>query len=309
MATFAYVHDHTSAAATDQSPFSKKTFNAAGYAALRPSYPQKLYDLILKYHQGPKEQCLDLGCGHGIVARQFGRNFTKFLGTDPSEGMIEQARKLTPKSEYPFAEFKVGFAEDDVPIPSGGVDMVTAAQACHWFDQSRIYALLRDKVRQGGTLAFWGYKDHAFVDWPKSSAILDHWTYAQDEDKLGLYWPKGRDILHDQLRQIQPPKSNWEDIQRIEYEPGKNGKATGEGTILMHKRIKVGECKMYMRTWSSFHGWQEAHEGQVARYKGGEGDVVDQLFDVMAKEDEVMADDENELEIEWGSALILARRR
>ncbi|GAM88296.1 hypothetical protein ANO11243_063290 [Dothideomycetidae sp. 11243] len=289
--------------------FAKKSFNAASYAAARPTYPSKLYEIILKYHRGPKEQCLDLGCGHGVVARQFGSNFSKFLGTDPSEGMIEQARKLTPKTEYPFADFRAGFAEDDVPLPSGSIDMVTAAQACHWFDQSRLFPLLRDKVRQGGTLAFWGYKDHAFVDYPKSTAILDSYTYGDDKDTMGPYWPKGRDILHDQLRAVRPPENDWEDIQRIEYEPGKKGKNSGEGTLLLGKRMKVGECKEYMRTWSSFHGWQETHPGAVARSKGGEGDVVDEVFDKMSKEDEIMGNEDSEIEVEWGSAIILARRK
>ncbi|KAF2152064.1 putative S-adenosylmethionine-dependent methyltransferase [Myriangium duriaei CBS 260.36] len=289
--------------------FAKKTFNTASYAAARPSYPQKLYDLILAYHQGPREQCLDLGCGHGIVARQFGSNFSRFLGTDPSEGMIEQARKLTPKAQFPFAEFRVGFAEDDVPIPTGGVDVVTAAQASHWFNQPKLYPLLRDKVRRGGTLAFWGYKDPVFADYPKATAILNDYAYSQDKDKLGSYWPKGREIVQDKLRAIKPPESDWEDIQRTEYEPDTRGVNSGEGTVLMHKRIKVGEYKEYVRTWSPYHGWQETHPDAVARNKGGKGDIADIIFDDLAREDEIMGDEESEIEIEWGSAVILARRR
>ena len=287
---------------------SKKSFNAVNYAAIRPSYPQQLYDTVLKYHRGPKNQGLDLGCGPGQVIRQIGHNFSHFLGTDPSEGMIEQAKKRAPKSEFPFADFQVGFAEDDVPISSGGVDMVTAAQAAHWFDQPRLFSLLADKVRQGGTLAFWGYNDHKFVDYPKSSAFLDDLSYNKDPEKLGPYWPAGRDILSDFLRAEKPPASDLEDITRIEYKPGTNGPNSGTGTKLMGKRLKVGEFKEYMRTWSSFHGWQEAHEGMVAKNKGGKGDVVDQAFEQMALEDPIMGDDENEIEIEWGTAIILARQ-
>ena len=164
-------------------------------------------------------------------------------------------------------------------------------------------------MRQGGTLAFWGYNDHKFVDNPMSSAFLDDLSYNKDPEKLGPYWPAGRDILSDFLRAIKPPESDWEDITRIEYKPGTNGPNSGTGTKLMGKRLKVGECKEYMRTWSSFHGWQEAHEGMVAKNKSGKGDVVDQAFELMAVEDPIMGDDENEIEIEWGTAIILARRR
>ncbi|KAF2226188.1 S-adenosyl-L-methionine-dependent methyltransferase [Elsinoe ampelina] len=289
--------------------FANKTFNTASYAAVRPSYPNKLYDIVLKYHQGPRNQCLDLGCGHGIVARQFGGNFKNFLGTDPSPGMVEQARKLTPQSEYGSASFQVGFAHDDVPIPDGGVDMVTAAEAAHWFDYPKLYKLLNAKVRKGGTLAFWGYKDHVFVDLPKSTAVMDKYVYVQDKDRLGPYWPKGREILTNNMRAIVPPESDWEDLERIEYEPGTNGKNSGEGTLLMSKTLKVGECKAYFRTWSSYHGWQEAHPDMKARNLGGSGDVIDVMFDEMAAEDDIMRDEEQSLNIEWGTALILARKK
>ncbi|PNS16313.1 Ubiquinone biosynthesis O-methyltransferase [Sphaceloma murrayae] len=289
--------------------FANKTFNTASYAAVRPSYPQKLYDLVLAYHQGPRNQCLDLGCGHGIVARQFGKSFTRFLGTDPSPGMIEQARKLTSKTEYPGVEFEVGYAHDDVPIAHGQLDMVTAAESAHWFDYPKLFKLLNQKVRQGGTLAFWGYKDHVFVDLPKSTAVMDKYIYVQDRDKLGPYWPKGREILTDNMRAIKPPETDWADIERIEYEPGTQGKNTGQGTLLMSKSMRVGECKAYFRTWSSYHGWQETHPDKTSRLTGGPGDLIDEMFDEMAAEDEVMRDEEQQIEIEWGSALILARKK
>lgn len=276
---------------------------------MRPSYPQKLYDIILAYHQGPRNTCLDLGCGHGIVARQFGNHFKKFLGTDPSDGMIEQARKLTTGAEHPNASFQVGYAQDDIPFTSGSLDMVTAAESSHWFDYPKVFRRLNDKVRKGGTLAWWGYKDHVFVDLPKSTAIMDKYIYVQDKDRLGPYWPKGREILADNMRAIKPPEADWEDIQRLEYEPGTAGRGSGQGELLIGKSMKVGECKAYFRTWSSYHGWQEAHHGMKARNQGGSGDLIDQMFDEMAAVDEIMSNDEKEIEVEWGSALILARKQ
>jgi len=71
----------------------------------------------------------------------------------------------------------------------------------------------------------------------------------------------------------------------------------------------VGECKEYVRTWSSFHGWQEAHPEQKARSRGGEGDVMDVMFDEIARDESHFRDDGNVVDIEWGSALTMARRR
>lgn len=194
-------------------------------------------------------------------------------------------------------------------VSDGTVDCVVAGQAAHWFDFTRVWPVLRRLVRPGGTLAFWGYKDHVFVDFPRATEIMQRYAYDSDPDKLGSYWPKGREYLQDHLRIVQPPEQDWEELQRVEYEPAARGRRSGEGTIFMERALSIAETKDYVRTWSSFHGWQEAHPGQVARSKGGVGDVMDEMFDEIAREDGFFREEGNIVNIEWGSALILARRR
>jgi hypothetical protein len=46
-----------------------------------------------------------------------------------------------------------------------------------------------------------------------------------------------------------------------------------------------------------------------ARSKGGKGDVMDEMFDKIAQTTEIFRDDENLVDIEWGSALVMARRK
>jgi len=49
------------------STFAKATFNAAGYASSRPTYPRRLFDRIFDFHglTGGWETAVDLGCGTG----------------------------------------------------------------------------------------------------------------------------------------------------------------------------------------------------------------------------------------------------
>lgn len=291
--------------------FAKAAFNASNYATFRPSYPQAVFSTVLAYHRGPKSLALDLGCGHGLISRELSSSFTRVLGTDPSAAMITQARSTS--SEYPNVEFKQGNAEDLSDIKDGSLDMVVAGQAAHWFDYSKVWPELSKKVRRGGTLAWWGYKDNYFVDYPTATKILDHYCYGPDT--MGPYWEQpGRNILRELYKDIVPPEQDWEDVRRIEYQPKTEGKGSGDGEVLMQKKLKLGEMEGYTRTFSSFHTWAHEHPEQKPRKDGGEGDIVDEMFDKMLEaEPDWRAKGENwrdfEVENEWGSVILLARKK
>jgi len=229
--------------------------------------------------------------------------------------MIAQAESSTSKTEYRNIEFRRASAEDLSFIEDGSLDMVVAGQAAHWFDYAKVWPELGRKVRRGGTRAFWGYKDNIFVDYPRASQVLLDYCYG--EDKMGPYWEQpGRDIVRGKYRDIVPPESEWGDVKRVEYEPGMEGKGSGMGECLMRRTGRLGEMEGYVRTFSSFHNWAAAgeNEGRKARMDGGEGDIVDEMFDVMREvEPEWRKKGEDwrdvEVENEWGSVILLARRK
>ena len=222
--------------------------------------------------------------------------------------MIGQA-KTSAKDGFPNVTFHQSAAESLPFIEDGSVDMIVAGQAAHWFDYPKFFPEMKRILRKAGTLALWGYKDHVFVDYPRATEILNHYAYGEDERLLGQYWSQpGRSIVQNKLRDIDPPVSDWEDIQRIEYEPGTNGANSGQGTMFLRRRLTLGECMNYIRTWSAFHAWQEKHPDQKKREEGGGGDVVDVMFDEM-KSIEPDWDEAREVEIEWGSGLLLGRRK
>lgn len=230
--------------------------------------------------------------------------------------MIEKARLATPASEYPNIEYRAAKAESLPFLPDGSVDMVIAAQAAHWFDQATLWPELSRIMRRGGTLAFWGYKDHVFVDYPVASKILDKYSYGSGEQYMGSHWTMpGRAIVQNKLRDVIPPSSDWEDVTRVEYEPGTTGPQSGSGEILLEKRMTLGANAEYVRTWSAAHGWAEAHPERTRRDEGGVGDVVDGLFEEMVAEERAwkLAAEEGdwrdfEVNVEWGSGILLARR-
>ena len=111
--------------------------------------------------------------------------FDRVIGTDPSPGMIKQAQEKNTSSNV---EFRQASAESSSFLKDGEVDCVIAAQAAHWFDYEKLWPELRRILRKGGTVAFWGYKDPALVDYPKATKILDRNTYGEDPETLGPYW-------------------------------------------------------------------------------------------------------------------------
>jgi trans-aconitate 3-methyltransferase len=291
----------------------KSTFSASSYATFRPTYPSVLFRIILDYHNGPKTQCLDLGTGHGLIARELSPSFTHVIGTDPSSGMVAQAKASTTE---PNIAYRQASAEDLDFIADGSLDMVVAGQAAHWFNYNKVWPELKRTLRRGGTLAFWGYKDNVFVDYPRATKVLDYYCYGPGKDLMGMYWEQpGRSILRQRYRSLLPPDSDFEDVQRFEYEPGTQGSKSGTlGEVLMQKRLKLGEMEGYARTFSAYHGWAETHRDKKPKKDGEEGDIVDKMFEEMLKIEPEWRDEgdnwrDKEVECEWGSVILLARRK
>jgi SAM-dependent methyltransferase len=297
--------------------FAKPTFSAAAYASFRPTYPPALYSLLLSRHRGPRNLLLDLGTGHGLVARSLAPHFSHVRASDPSAGMVAQAMAAQQQQQQSSdrilnVSFRQARAEDELAAAKPGeADMVVAGQAAHWFDLDRVWVLAARALRKGGMVAFWCYKDHVFVDHPAASRVFSEFVYGPSRDQLGPYWEPGRKIVQANYAQVQPPEELFEDQTRVEYEPGTEGPRSGVGQVLMSRRLTIGQSMDYMRTWSSVHAWQEAHGNPRPRRDGGEeGDVVDRMYDAMREvEGPEWKSDDFEVEIEWGSAVIMAAKK
>ncbi|KAF2180607.1 hypothetical protein K469DRAFT_753293 [Zopfia rhizophila CBS 207.26] len=257
--------------------FADKIYSHKSHAAFRPDYPPSLYDTILAFQgrRRPRKLRVDLGPGHGYLSKEF----DKVIAVDLSEGMLATAKSLTLESEYANLGFRKESLENLHFIEDGAIDLVVA-----------------------GILLF--------VDHPKAAEILRDYTLNEDRDKLGSYWPRsGASIMASMYRDIKPPDEDWEDVEWIEYIPVTNGRNSGKGTLFVGKGVKVGDYKDMVRTWCAFHHWQEAHPEALKRSAGGNGDVVDVCFDEIANIETQWKDDDFEVDVEWESILLLARRR
>lgn len=154
----------------------------AQYAKTRPNYHPNLYKAIIAHHtstNGQLNTILDVGCGPKIAVRALAPTFTHAIGLDPCDGMIATARTLggTTSNSLPI-RYEISTAEDlgwhlDPRIKDGSVNLITAANAAHWFDAEKFWGAAERVLRVGGTVAIWGGTGNVRVspDVPNVGAI------------------------------------------------------------------------------------------------------------------------------------------
>lgn len=110
----------------------------------RPPYPQELFDLLVDL--SPRQnRLLDLGCGHGKIARPMSEHFAEVTAIDPSAQMISLGQSL-PNGTASNLTWVESYAED-APL-TGLYDTVTAALSIHWMDHKRLFAKLIPHLAQ-----------------------------------------------------------------------------------------------------------------------------------------------------------------
>ena len=114
---------------------------------------RKACEIALAYMDVKKPRVLDVACGTGDMIRCMMKRLEKrgvparFYGLDCSERMLEIAKK-----KVPFAELKVGNAED-IPFPDGSFDLVSVAFGLRNFsEREKAISEIHRVLKQGGIL-------------------------------------------------------------------------------------------------------------------------------------------------------------
>ncbi len=164
--------------------------HAADYARYRPHYPSDLYDWLARISPG-QALAIDCATGNGQAAAGLANHFAQVLATDASAQQIAAARSV------PGVRFQVAAAHS-CPIEDGSADLVTVAQALHWFDLDAFYREVHRVLRPQGVLAVWCYQ-LAQVD-PSIDALV----YRYYTDTVGDYWPPERAAVEHAYRGMGP---------------------------------------------------------------------------------------------------------
>ncbi|KAK5069684.1 hypothetical protein LTR70_010721 [Exophiala xenobiotica] len=271
-------------------PFStEKTFRSynqeqgKAYAQIRLDYHPSVYQAIIDHHlstDGQLGTLLDVGCGPGTAAYCLASRFAHTIGIDPSEGMIATARSLgDAKSTSEPVRFEVSTAEElgrklSPPIKDHSIDLITAANAAHWFDMSRFWPSTARVLRPGGSVALWT-SGHicAHPSMPNADAIQAAMARIE-EQYLMQYYERGNLLTRNRYLDLplpwtlaQPvPEFDESNFLRKEWD-------VAEKFFADQQEVDLDTFEKMMSTGSAVTRWREAHPDAV----GTEHDVVRML--------------------------------
>jgi SAM-dependent methyltransferase len=236
---------------------------SASYAAFRPRYPRELFDFVASL-PARRHRAWDCGAGTGQATVELAERFDEVIGSDVSAEQLARAPK------HSRITWIVAPAES-TPIDDHSVDLVTVAQALHWFDHDRFYAEVRRVGAPGAAIAAWTYAA------PRMDGHVGDVLSHFQRETVGPYWPPERRYVDDEYRSIPFP------FDRVEAPP-----------IQLEHQWTVAQVAGYLRTWSA-----------TTRYVAQNG--VDPVIGAEQELAAVWPEPESARQIVWPLILLAAR--
>lgn len=198
------------------------------YAQFRPGYPEELFQFLQGKVSG-KERAWDCGTGNGQVAGKLSTFFGEVYATDIS---VQQLMQATDRPNIHYSKQRA----EETNFHDSFFDLVTVAQAIHWFDFQKFYEEVRRTTKPEGMIAVLGYG--LFESNKATDQVIQHFY----NDIIGSYWDEERRYLDEEyksipfpFREIQTPDFNHEMSWSLERLVG------------------------YLSTWSAVKHYEKTH--------------------------------------------------
>ncbi|HEY0090962.1 MAG TPA: class I SAM-dependent methyltransferase [Flavobacterium sp.] len=164
---------------------------STAYSKYRPHYPDELIDYIMTF-VNKTNQALDVATGNGQMASHLSKYFKKVYATDISKNQLNNAVKHENIIYSLNGAEKTNFNDEQF-------DLITVAQAIHWFDFERFYMEVYRTLKNDGVFAVIGYGLFS------SNSHSDKIVAKLYEDVLGSYWHPERRYLDENYTTIPFP--------------------------------------------------------------------------------------------------------
>jgi SAM-dependent methyltransferase len=164
---------------------------AAEYAVHRPTYPPGFIAYLAGLSR-TRQLAWDVGTGNGQAAVLLAEHFARVVATDASADQIANA------TQHPRVSYGVA-VEDASGLGDASADLVTVAQALHWFDRGRFYTEARRVLRPDGAIAVWCY-GRLVVEGVAGPVVERFYV-----ERVMPYWPRERHHVETLFREIDFP--------------------------------------------------------------------------------------------------------
>lgn len=193
---------------------------AEGYARYRPTYPPILFRWLAEQSPGRK-RAWDCGTGNGQAASGLADWFDEVRATDASQEQVARAE------QRPSIIYGVTPAETS-GLEGASAELVTVAQAVHWFPLPAFYQEVRRVLVPGGLVAVWCYE--TFQVAPSIDKLVNHFY----RETVGPYWPEERKKIEEHYETLDFP------FQEIPAP-----------TFRLHQSWNLDDVIGYLYTWSA----------------------------------------------------------
>ncbi len=130
--------------------FKKFTGKTEHYSRYRPTYPETYLRYLSEQIRIADTTVADVGSGTGIFARAISPFVRKVYAVEPNTDMRESS--ISQNTGFDNITVMDGLAEN-TGLPLHSVDLVTAAQAFHWFDIPKFREECRRILKPHGKVA------------------------------------------------------------------------------------------------------------------------------------------------------------
>lgn len=180
--------------------------NSLHYKQARPNYSIQIVKEILK-HVPERNFAWDCGAGSGQFTQLLAPYFNHVMATDISEAQLQQA------PYFENVSYQVQAAEQ-TSIAANSIDLITVAQAIHWFDFDAFYKEVKRVLKPQGIFAAIGYGLIEVQDAAINSLVQQLYF-----ETLNGYWDAERRYI-DELYQTIPFPFNEQAVPelRLQYQ-------------------------------------------------------------------------------------------
>jgi len=204
--------------------------NPTEYLEYRPDYPVALFEYlasICDHHHF----AWDCGTGNGQAALALATYFNTVVASDINQEPLNIALQKNNLSYHCWPA-------EQTELKDASVDLITVAQALHWFDLDSFYEEAKRVAKPQGMIAAWCYSLGSIT--PAIDMVIQKLYH----DILGdTYWPKERRYID-------------EDYKTIAFPFKKSKTPAFEAQKTFHFSSLIG----YLRTWSAVKEYQFKNE-------------------------------------------------